>query len=660
MRKFLFRILRIVTALLFLVLLTVLVGFIYIKIDAHLVLKSSQKKSFGEVQIRQDGDKRYRDLNKNEQLDPYEDPDEKLDIRINDLINQMTIEEKAGLMFFGTLSINKDGTVSESPRIGSLPSFLNPGTTEKILSKNINHFYTIQVVGKRENALWHNRIQKLSEKTRLGIPITLATDPRNHFSGNPLASAFAGDLSLFPEPLGLGAIGDSLLVAQFADIARQEYLAMGYRVALHPQVDLATEPRWGRMNHTFGEDAHLTSKLAYPYIIGFQGDSIGPNSVACMTKHFSGGGPQKDGIDPHFRVQKGQAYPGNNFNYHLIPFEAAFRANTASIMPYYGVPTGQTSEEVAFAFNKDIITGLLREKYNYDGIICTDWGVLTDLKLFGMSILDARAWGMEEAKPIERLEKVIDAGCDQIGGELSPELLVSLVDAGKINENRVDQSVRRILRLKFKQGLFDNPFVDIEHAVNIVGNQAFRDFGELAQKRSVVMLKNDTIDNTPILPLKEGIKIYVQNMNAEVVSNYGVVVSKPDEADVAIIRLHSPKQKLKGAGPLGSIFGSGDLDYKEDEKTDILNLIEQLPTIVDIYFERPPVIPEISALSSGLFVNFGATDKVMCELIFGRFNPQGKLPVEIPASMSAVKQQKEDVPYDSDGPLYEFGFGLTY
>ena len=187
----------------------------------------------------------------------------------------------------------------------------------------------------------------------------------------------AGSFSQFPEPTGLAATRDPELVQQFADIARQEYLAVGIRLALHPMADLATEPRWCRINGTFGEDADLTAKMTAAYIRGFQGESIGRESVACMTKHFPGGGPQKDGEDAHFPYGREQVYPGNNFEYHLKPFEAAFAAGTSQIMPYYGMPEGTQYEEVGFSFNKEIITGLLRGKYGFDGVVCTDWGLLT-------------------------------------------------------------------------------------------------------------------------------------------------------------------------------------------------------------------------------------------------------------------------------------------
>ena len=213
-------------------------------------------------------------------------------------------------MFFPPVSMKKDGSISEKPSLSDVFSLMTSGTSKMLFGKHMNHFNIFTGTDKKGMAVWYNNLQKLAERTRLGIPVTIASDPRHSYSNNPLASAFAGDFSIWPEPIGLAAIGDSLLTWQFADIARQEYLAAGIRVSLHPAIDLATEPRWGRINGTFGEDAILSAKLTYAYIKGFQGDSLSANSVACMTKHFSGGGPQKEGIDPHFAVAKGQVYPG--------------------------------------------------------------------------------------------------------------------------------------------------------------------------------------------------------------------------------------------------------------------------------------------------------------------------------------------------------------
>lgn len=602
----------------------------------------------------------FRDLNKNGSLDIYEDTRKSPEERAGNLISQMTLEEKAGTMFFSMISMRQDGSIAEKPSINDPFSFAVPGTSDMIFSRHITHFNILAGTGKKEMATWNNNIQKLAERTRLGIPVTIGTDPRNQYSNNPLAAMFAGDFSLWPEPLGLAATGDSLLTARFADIARREYLATGIRVALHPMADLATEPRWGRINGTFGEDAALSSKLTYAYIRGFQGDSIGPWSVSCMTKHFSGGGPQKEGLDPHFPFAKGQVYPGNNFNYHLLPFEAAFRAGTAEIMPYYGVPMGQTSEDVGFSFNKDIITGMLRGKYGFEGVVCTDWGIITDTKMLGKVILPARARGMENATPEERMIKCLNAGIDQFGGETCPDLLVKIVKDGKISESRLDESVRRILLLQFRLGLFDNPFTDPENAVKIVGNDEFIKEGRLAQRRSAVLLKNDTISGKAVLPLKKGMKIYAFNLDTAVVSRYGTIVSNPAKADIAIIRLRAPSYPVEGGGLLSRLFSSGDLDFKGKELQEILDLLKKVPSVVDIYLDRPAVIPEIASASKGLLANFGASDDAILDIIFGDFNPSGRLPLELPSSMEAVRNQKEDLPYDSKEPLFPFGFGLSY
>ncbi len=660
MKKFLRILFYTIGSLLGFIIVLVVAIFIYIKISSTNTLRKCKKLEYSEVKTLTIDGFTFRDLNKNGKLDVYEDSRKPIDDRVNDLLSQMALEEKAGTMFITMVGINKDGSVNEKPSLKDPFSLMETGTSEMLFMKHMNHLNILSGASTKAMAEWYNNLQKLEERSRLGIPVTIASDPRNHFSVNPLASALSGEMTQFPEPLGLAAIGDSLEVLEFGNIARQEYLALGIRVALHPQADLATEPRWSRINGTFGEDAKLVSKLVGAYIKGFQGDTIGPNSVVCMVKHFSGGGPQKEGIDPHLEIQKGQVYPGNNFNYHLLPFEAAFRAGAAEIMPYYGIPTDQTSENVGFSFNKDIITGLLRGKYHFDGIVCTDWGIVSDVKIFGKKIIPARAWGMQNASEEERVLKIINAGVDQFGGEDVPELVVKLVKDGKVPMERIDNSVRRLLKMKFRLGLFDNPYVDVENSVKVVGNAKFKAIGNLAQRKSIVLLKNDTINKKPLLPLRKGIKIYVKNIDAAKAAKFGTVVDKPEQADIAIIRLQTPSEILPKSGLLGRLMRAGDLGFKGKEKEEILALLAKVPTIVDIYLSRAAVIPEISAESKGLFASFGADDNALLDIVFGNFNPQGKLPIEMPSSMDAVRKQKEDVPYDSENPLYKFGFGLSY
>ena len=587
-------------------------------------------------------------------MDVYEDKTQPIEKRVADILQQMTIEEKAGMMFINGARVNEDGSIEDKPAKGMFA--FAPNGLKLMDEKKMNHFNLWQVPSAAMLVKWYNAMQKYAEeKTRLGIPITIASDPRNHFSGNIFAMA-ATDFSQWCEPLGFAAIGDEKLMWQFADRIRQEYIATGIREALHPMADLATEPRWPRISGTFGEDAQLSAKLIKAYVLGLQGNELSAMSVAAMTKHFSGGGPQKEGLDPHFDFQKGQVYPGKNFNYHLIPFEAAFAAHTAAIMPYYGVPTGQTSEDVGFSYNKDIITGLLRNKYHYDGVVCTDWGLVTDANM-GSFVWPARAWGVQKLSKEERVAKIINAGVDQFGGENCPEVIVQLVKEEKISEKRIDESVKRLLRQKFQLGLFDDPYVDVIQSEKIFSDTKGKEEGEASQRRAITLLKNDNKQ----LPLKAGsLKIYVENVDKKVAAQYATVVDKPQDADLAIVRLNTPWYPVETNNFMARMFHHGDLDFKGTKKDSILQLLNTVPTIVDIYLDRPAVIPEIKAKAKGLLADFGASDAALLDVIFGKAKPGGHLPFELPSSMEAVKNQKEDVPYDSKDPLYKFGSGLSY
>ena len=633
-----------------------LLGFIFFQVYFTTKAAKFQKMAGPEAPSLTIDNYTFRDLNKNGQLDPYEDGRASVEHRVEDLLGQMNIEEKAGLMFNMMIATSNNGKLLDKPDPSNFFSFFIPLNSDLVHGRKMNSFTLMQMGPVDKHVIWHNTIQKEAEKTRLGIPITFGTDPRHAFSNNPAASFFASEFSQWCEPLGFGAIGDSAFVATFGDIARQEYTAIGFRSALHPMADLATEPRWARINGTFGEDAELSKKLTTAYIYGFQGDSIHSQSVATMVKHFPGGGPQKDGWDAHFSYGKDQVYPGNQFDYHQIPFEGAFSANTAQLMPYYGVPVGQIPEEVGFAFSKDIITDLLRGQYGYEGLVCTDFGIISD-----KPVLQAASWGVETLDTKERVAKTLDAGVDQIGGEALPQLIVELVAEGSITESRIDESVKRILRLKFKLGLFDNPYIDETAYKDILRKPAFVEMGKLSQRKAITLLKNGLEGSPAALPLSSGLKLYVEGMKEEAAAKYGEVVTKPEEADIAIIRLDAPYvPENKGGGFLEGMFHQGDLDFKDPEKSRLLSLTEQVPVIFDIYLDRPAVMPDIAKAATGLFVNFGAEDEAMLEVIFGKFSPEGKLPIELPSSMEAVNAQMEDVPYDSKEPLFPFGFGLSY
>jgi beta-glucosidase len=593
----------------------------------------------------------FRDLNKNGQLDVYEDARQPIDARVEDLLGRMTLEEKAGMLFINGAPVNPDGSIEEKP---GAPGFASRTAMAQMSEQQMTHFNLWDIPGAQALATWNNNLQRFAEGSRLGTPVTLASDPRNHFTHNIFAMA-ATDFSQWCETLGFAALRDPALVRQFADIVRQEYLAVGIRLALHPQVDLATEPRWARISGTFGEDAHLTAELAVAYIEGLQGPLVGPDSIACMTKHFPGGGPQKEGLDPHFEFQRGQIYPGHNFHYHLIPFEAALDAGTAAIMPYYGVPMDQTDENVAMSFNKAIITGLLREKYGYDGVVCTDWGLITGLHLPGGAYWPPRAWGVEHLSEAERVRKALEAGVDQFGGESRPELVVELVESGRLTEARIDRSVRRLLRQKFQLGLFEDPFVEESAVPRVLGRPAAHAAAAASQRRAMTLLKNAG----PTLPLAGRPRLFVKNLDASVAAGYGDVVASPEEADFAILRLQTPWYPVETDNAFAQNFHHGDLDFKGEALAEILDLLHTVPTIVVIYLDRPAVIPEIAAACQVLLADYGASDAAGMDVVFGVARPEGKLPFELPSSMAAVRAQRTDVPHDSEAPLYPYGFGLS-
>lgn len=567
--------------------------------------------------------------------------------RVELLLSEMTLEEKAGLFFQTMIVMGEGGELSEGDANFGIPS-----NREYVVERHMNHFNLLGVAPKASDiAAWHNKLQELAASTRLGIPVSISTDPRHSFSDNPGATMFAGPFSQWPEPLGLAATRDAELVERFGDIARQEYTAVGIRVALHPQVDLATESRWARQLQTFGEDAALAGELGAAYVRGFQGSSFGPGSVSTMTKHFPGGGPQKDGEDPHFDYGREQVYPGDNFEHHLKPFEDIFAAGGRQIMPYYGMPVGTQYEEVGFGFNKGVLTGLLRERFGFDGIVCTDWGLVTDQPIMGTNF-SARAWGVEHLTPAERMVKILDAGADQFGGENETELLIGLVRSGEVAQERLDVSARRLLREKFELGLFEDPYVDVSAADAIVGSAEFRAAGEQAQRASIAVLSNDGV-----LPLRRGLKLYVEGIEPESAARFGDVVATPQEADAAILRLQAPYEQR--ASMFENFFHAGSLDFPDEVVAHVAEVAASVPTVVDVFLDRPAILGPIVDAASAVVANWGASADALLDVLTGEVPATGKLPFDVPRSMAAVEASRPDVPFDTADPLFRFGHGLT-
>ena len=317
----------------------------------------------------------YRDLNKNQQLDIYEDVRQPAAMRVEDLLSQMTLEEKAGQMMHPAITIKPD--------LALLAFHFAMGRVDidaaEVFDKHISHFNFYGKPTPLEIAEKLNELQKIAARTRLGIPLTISSDPLHEAASGGIAAFSVKGFSGWPSQLGFAASRDIDLVKRFGEIAAAEYRAVGLRTALHPMADLATEPRWPRNFGTFGSNAELSAQLTSAYMLGFQGASLGPESVMTMVKHFPGGGPQELGLDPHLPSGKRQIYPGDNFDYHVKPFKMAIDNGLRVIMPYYGIPIDQTDENVAMGFNKAILTDLLRDDLGFTGVVCTDWGIVSSL-----------------------------------------------------------------------------------------------------------------------------------------------------------------------------------------------------------------------------------------------------------------------------------------
>ncbi len=531
----------------------------------------------------------FKDLNKNNQLDPYEDWRLSADERAKDLASKMSIEQIAGLMLYsahqsipaGSRGRFGGATYNGKPfdESGAKASDLTDQQIKFLTDDNLRHVLVTSVQSPETAAIWNNNVQSLCEGIGLGIPANNSSDPRHQaMSTAEYNVGSAGQISMWPGSLGMAATFDPGIVKLFGDIASKEYRALGIATALSPQIDLATEPRWSRVSGTFGESPELSADMARAYVDGFQtsgeetviADGWGYNSVNAMIKHWPGGGPEEGGRDAHFSYGKYAVYPGNNFGAHLIPFtDGGLKLEdetkmASAVMPYYTISYNTdkvNNENVGNSYNKYLITDLLRGEYGFDGVVCTDWGVTRDetaVDGFGTT-----CWGVETLTEVERHYKIIMAGVDQFGGNNDSRPVIEAYQMG-IEEHgeefmraRMEESAVRLLKNVFRVGLFENPYLNPEETKNIAGNTEFMQAGYDAQLKSIVMLKN----RNDVLPVEKNKTVYIPKrklpagrnffgmetpatesypVNIDIVSKYFNVTDDPSEADFALVVINSP------------------------------------------------------------------------------------------------------------------------
>lgn len=455
----------------------------------------------------------FKDLNRNGEIDPYEDWRLPAAKRAENLASQLSIEEIAGLMLYSAHQAVPTEAISDAQK-------------QFLAEDNLRHVLVTTVGSPEIAAKWNNNVQAFVEGLGHGIPANNSSDPRHGAAATAEYDAGnGGKISQWPSSLGMAATFDPDLVEKFGEIASNEYRALGIATALSPQIDLATEPRWSRFSGTFGEDPELDADMARAYVDGFQtsigndeiADGWGYKSVNAMIKHWPSGGPEEGGRDAHYCYGKYAVYPGGDFADHIKPFvDGAMNLNgktrsASAVMPYYTISYDFNGEDnkVGNSYSHYIINDLLREKYGFDGVVCTDWMITADNTT--VESFTGKCWGVETLSVAERHYQVLRAGVDQFGGNnvKGPVLEAYQMWCDEFGKDAADvrfkDSARRLLMNIFRVGLFENPYLDPAETAEIVGNPEYMAAGYDAQLKSVVMLKN----HESVLPLKEGVKVYI-------------------------------------------------------------------------------------------------------------------------------------------------------
>jgi beta-glucosidase len=608
---------------------------------------------------------RFRDLNRDGQVNPFEDWRLTPEARAKDLVARMTLPEKAGTMMHGSI-----------PGIGNVVGFSNAGYdiplfTPDISERHVTSFITRLAVGPRRMAEENNKLQEIAERGRLGIPLTISTDPRHHFQFILGASNMATGYSQWPETLGFGALRDVKLMKRFGDVARAEYRATGIHQALSPQADLFTEPRWARGTGTFGSNPIIVRDLVQAYVEGFQGSAKGlqPDGVLTVVKHWVAYGATPEGWDGHNYYGRYAKATNRSFAAHVQAFDGAFRVNVAGVMPTYSIVLGvsvdgKPLEQVGAGFNAQLLRGKLRGEKRFTGIVLSDWAITNDCnsecraptKPHGFDAI-AMPWGVEDLTELERFAKGINAGIDQFGGVTNSPIIVDAVTKGLVKQQLVDDAAIRILIPKFQMGLFENPYVDPDAAARTVGTPAIAAEANRAQAASQVLLKNKGI-----FPLKPGTRVWLKDIDAEAARARGlIVVARPEDADVALIRLGTPSERPHPNHFFGRRQNEGRLDFRPGEAGHDLvkELSGKTKVAVALFADRPAVLGAVDAMASAILVNFGVSDAALLDVVTGKRAAKGRLPFELPSSMNAVIAQDPAVADDTRKPLYRAGAGRT-
>ena len=604
----------------------------------------------------------FIDLNGNGELDVYEDWRQDAETRAGDLVSQMTVREKIAQMQHPTYLPRADGKIAPY-----LKNYCSEYGIGMLLIRELN---SVEAA-----ATTMNTIQEYAESSRLGVPVLVSMDSVHGLS-------YVSGATVTPHNLALAATRDEALVTKLAEIARDEHLAVGVRMTLSPEADIASEPRWGRVMETFGEDPDLVTQMVTAQVVAFQNGRDGLNTgsiVACM-KHFPGAGPQMEGKDTSPIISSEET-----LQIHLKPYYAALEVNVASIMPYYSVPLALDMENSAIG-SKATLQDLLRDEMGFTGIIQTDWGMI---------------WAIQEALGTMTGEEVSDeeailigvtqSRVDGIGGESIRliDLMEEYTQEGKIDEAILTAAATRIVKVKFEMGMFENPYCDVDYAVSFAGNEENQKVNLQAAREAMTLLKNDgalplnpdakqtilvcgprAFDTDSLVggwsSAQDGMTI-ADAVAAYAGENTTVLTEKEDvevikelaqQADVIIVSIGEPSYQHD------PVWGYDTLEIVQSQQEILEAAVASGKTVITVVTGgRPYILTWCDENTNAILEAYypGAKGGIaIAETLFGMNNPTGKTPMQFPRDMESVNAQEGDVSFDLENPLYDYGFGLSY
>lgn len=597
--------------------------------------------------------------------------DSGIEQKIDSLLSEMTLEEKIGQLTLYTSDMDQTG------------AFLRPEYLEDVQAGSVGAIFNAY------GAEYTRELQEMAvNETRLGIPLIFGYD------------VIHGHRTIFPVPLGQAASWNLDLIEESERVAAREAAAEGLHWTFAPMVDISRDPRWGRVVEGAGEDTYLGSQIAAARVHGFQGEDLNDlNTVAATIKHFAAYGAAKAGRDYHSVDMSDRLLR----EVYLPPYKAGLDAGAVTVMTSFNTLNG-----IPATANKYLFTDILRDEWDFDGFVVTDYTAIMELLNHGVAKDEAQA-----------TELAMNAGVDMsMQDGFYQRNLVDLVEDGRVTEAQIDNSVANVLRVKYQLGLFEDPYrySSEEREENEIMKPENLETAREMARESIVLLKNDdqvlpigddveTIavigpladsqrdligswsaagDYTKAVTLLQGLKNKKPNINFIYAKGTGIddgdqsgfeeAVSVAQQADMVILALGEAYSMSGEAASRSEIDLPGAQqelakEIQEVGKPTVAVLMNGRPLTINWLDENVPAILETWFLGT-------TTGDAIADVLFGDENPSGKLPMTFPRSVGQIpihyNMENTGRPFDADNkytskyldisndPLYAFGYGLSY